>query len=249
MPGHTRGVRVALISDLHGNEVAVAAVRRELAHTAPDVVVCLGDVATLGARPREVLDAVADLGGPCILGNHDEFLLRPEKVHEYSEAPVIAEAVAWCRAELRAADFDRVATWIDGLELPLAAGVTLRVFHGSPRSNTEDLLATLPDDALADALATGRARVMAGGHTHLPLTRHHRGDLLVNPGSVGLPFLEHVARRPPTILDHAQYAVIDAAPGRVDVSLRRVALDRRALRAQAESAAHPLRDYLAAQYA
>jgi putative phosphoesterase len=242
-------MRVALVSDLHGNEVALAAVRRDIAHTGADLIACLGDVATLGARPREVLDAVADLGGPCLLGNHDEFLLRPELVRTYSEVPVIADAVAWCIAELRAGDLARVDAWARDVAIDLGDGAQLLLFHGSPRSNIENLLATTPAEALDEALAGRRARVMAGGHTHLQMVRQHRGDLLVNPGSVGMPIREFAAGRAPTVLDHAEYAVVDGAGGDVTVTLRRVALDRRALRAQAESAAHPLRGYLAAQYA
>lgn len=192
-------MRVALVSDLHANPVAIAAVRRDITHSGADLTVCLGDVATLGARPREVLDEVAALGGPCVLGNHDEFLFRPELVRAYNEAPVIA---------------------------------------------------TTPAEQLDEALDGRRACVMAGGHTHLQMVRQHRGDLLVNPGSVGMPIREYAAGGPPAILDHAEYATIDADDaGGVAVTLRRVALDRRALRAQAESAAHPLRAYLAAQYA
>ncbi len=249
MRGILSTMRVALVSDLHANELALAAVRRDIARAGADLIVCLGDVATLGARPRELIDAVADLGGPCILGNHDEFLLAPELVRTYSEVPVIVDAVDWCRAELRADDFARVRTWVRDLELELDGGARLLLFHGSPRSNTEDLLATTPPEALDEALAGRRACVMAGGHTHLQLVRQHHGDLLVNPGSVGMPIRDHAAGQAPVLLDHAEYALVDAAADEVNVSLRRVALDRRALRAQAESTDHPLRGYLAAQYA
>jgi predicted phosphodiesterase len=113
----------------------------------------------------------------------------------------------------------------------------------------EDLLATTPAADLDAALAGRAATAMAGGHTHLQMLRQHRGILLLNPGSVGLPFREHVAGRPPTILPHAEYAIVAADRGDVSVALHRVALDRAALRAQAEACAHPLRAMLAAQYA
>jgi putative phosphoesterase len=237
-------VRVALISDLHGNELALAAVRRHIAQLGVDRVVCLGDCATLGARPREVLDHLRDMGAPCILGNHDEFLLDPSLVRSYNEAPIIADAVAWCIDQLRPEDLAFVRGFARELELDLD-GTRLALFHGSPRSNTEDLLATTPADDLDRALDGRRAPVMAGGHTHLQMVRQHRGALVVNPGSVGMPFVEHAAGREPRILDHAELAVLDGA----SVSLHRVPLDRRALRAQAESAAHPLRAALSAQYA
>jgi putative phosphoesterase len=240
-------VRAALISDLHGNELALAAVRKRIAELGADLTICLGDCATLGARPREVLDHVRDLGGPCILGNHDEFLFAPELVAKYTEAPIIEEAVAWCTAELRASDLDLVKSFARETSVDLD-GVQLLLFHGSPRSNTEDLLATTLAHDLDRALDGRIAPLMAGGHTHLQMLRQHKGSLIVNPGSVGMPIREYAFKRAPVVLDHAELALIDAGPKGVSVTLHRVPLDRRALRAQAESANHPLRDALAANY-
>ena len=235
-------MRVALISDLHGNELALAAVLRAIE---ADRIVCLGDTATLGARPREVLAMLRDAGIPCILGNHDEFLLDPPLIRRYTEAPIVVDAVDWCRAELPASDLDFVRTFARELTIELGDGAQLSLFHGSPRSNTEDLLATTPAEQLDTALDGHTTAIMAGGHTHLQMLRQHRGQLLVNPGSVGMPFREYAAGQAPTILPHAEYAIVSAG----GVSLHRVELPRAALRAQAESAAHPLRAPLAAQYA
>jgi len=238
--------RVGLISDLHGNAVALRAVLAELRGV--DRIVCLGDCATLGPHPREVLALLRDAAIPCVLGNHDDFLLDAALVQTYTQAPIIADAVAWCTDQLSADDLAFVRTFVPGLTIELG-GATLALFHGSPRSHMEDLLATTPDDALDDALGGLRATVMAGGHTHLPMLRQHHGALLVNPGSVGLPIERYVAGRAPTVLAHAEYAIIDEDRGHVSVTLRRVALDRAQLRAANASVAHPLRDDLARQYA
>lgn len=241
-------MRVALISDLHGNELAVAEVLRRARSLGVDQVVCLGDVATLGARPREVLAMVTEACGTRILGNHDEFLLDAALIERYTELPIIRAAVDWTRAELSTAELETIRGFAREATIDLGGGATLHVFHGSPRSNMEDLLATTPAEVLDEALAGRRATVLAGGHTHVPLVRQHRGALLVNPGSTGLPFLDQVRGRPPVVLDHASFALVEASGGAVAVTIERVALDRAALRAQATSVAHPLRDYLAAQY-
>jgi predicted phosphodiesterase len=240
---------VALISDLHANELALDAVLAAIAGAGCDLTVCLGDVATLGARPREVSARLRDLGAPCLLGNHDEFLLAPRLVHDYAQVPIVIDAVDWCRAELGAADLEWVAGFARELEVDLGGGDRLQLFHGSPRSNMEDLLATTPDDQLDAALDGRAATVMAGGHTHLQMVRQHRGALLVNPGSVGMPFKAYVAGRAPEVLDHAEFAIVAREHTGVSVTLHRVALDRAALRDQAGSADHPLRPMLTAQYA
>jgi putative phosphoesterase len=242
-------MRVALISDLHGNELALEAVLADLARGGADELVCLGDVATLGPRPRAVLARLRALGCRCIMGNHDEFLIDPPLIQRYTEAPIIVQAVDWCRAQLDADELDFVRGFARGFELELGGGATLLLFHGTPRSHMEDLLATTPADEV-DRLLDGRhATVMAGGHTHVQMLRQHRGMLLVNPGSVGLPFREHVGGGPPTILAHAEYAIVEARDGVVAVALRRVALDRAALREAAAASDNPLAPLLRAQYA
>ena len=128
-------------------------------------------------------------------------------------------------------------------------GATLGLFHGSPRSHMEDLLATTTTGDLDLALGERRATVMAGGHTHIQMVRQHRGTLLVNPGSLGLPFETYVSGGPPKILAHAEYATIEATDGSVGVTLHRVPLDRgQQLIAEVERWDNPLQSYLLQQY-
>jgi hypothetical protein len=74
------------------------------------------------------------------------------------------------------------------------------------------------------------------------MLRQHDGTLLVNPGSVGLPFQSFVNGGPPTILPHAEYAIVESVRGAVSVELRRVPLDRAALRRAIEAWDNPLRE-------
>ncbi len=240
--------RVALISDIHSNLVALRAVLADIRRTGADQIICLGDVATLGPQPKAVIEILGELGCPCILGNHDEFLLDPELVHAYSESPGVIASIDWSRGLLSAEDFAFLRDFDHGLALPLGRNATLQLFHGSPRSNMEDIVAATPAETL-DAMLDGiAATVLAGGHTHLQMARQHHGDLVVNPGSVGLAFKDYVAGGVPTILPHAEYAVIEEAGGTIAVSLRRVPLDRDALcRAQREID-HPLSGFLLRQY-
>ena len=89
---------------------------------------------------------------------------------------------------------------------------------------------------------------MAGGHTHIQMLRQHHGHLLVNPGSVGLAFKDYVSGGPPTILSHAEYAIVQEDGGTIEISLRRVPLDRDSLREASRRSDHPLREFLLQQY-
>jgi len=241
-------MRVALISDLHGNAVALDAVLRDISRVGVDRTVCLGDTATLGPAPLEVLTVLRELAIPCIEGNHDAFLLDPALVRTYTEAPPIVAAVDWCRSELPSWAIDFIRGFLPGLDLDLGGGASLKLFHGTPRSHMEDLLATTPPEQLEEMLSTERATVMAGGHTHVQMLRQHRGTLIVNAGSVGAPFKEFVEHRPPTILAHAEYATVEASAGGVQVTLRRVAVDKRALWQAASASSNPLGRMLAQNY-
>jgi putative phosphoesterase len=242
-------MRVALISDLHGNRLALEAVLAHIARVGVDRIVCLGDVATLGPQPEWVIDRLADLGCACILGNHDEFLFEPELIRSYTEAPIVVQAVDWCRETVSPRAIERVRAYCRSLRIELDGAGELFLFHGSPRSHMQDILATTPPDELDTLLDGAQATVLAGGHTHIQMLRQHRGMLLVNPGSVGMPFKQYVAGRTPEILAHAEYAIVDGGAGGVTVTLQRVALDKAALRAQAAAVAFPLGPALQQMYA
>jgi putative phosphoesterase len=242
-------VRVALISDLHGNEHALSAVLADIDRRGVDLVACLGDVATLGPRPTEVLALVHERCAVRILGNHDEFLFDPELARAYTDAPVVLDAIDWARDAIDPALIDVVRGYARDARIALSDEVSLYLFHGTPRSNQEDLLATTAPSTLDTMLEGHHATVMACGHTHVQMLRQHTGTLIVNPGSVGMPFREVADGRVPVLLPrHAEYALVEARGAAVEVSLHRVPLDLEALRASVQGSTMPLAPGLLAQY-
>lgn len=241
-------MRIALISDLHGNALGLDAVLADIERRGADRIVCLGDVATLGPRPAEVLARLRELGCACILGNHDEFLLDPSLVAAYTKAPIIGESIEWARARLRPEDVDYVRSFERCLRIELEGEASLLAFHGTPDSNVTDLLATTPALDVDEMLAGQHANVMTAGHTHIQMLRQHRGTLIVNPGSVGMPFQEYVGGKPPHILPFAEYAIVDSSARNISVSLQRIALDTRELAAAARAVDNPMSSWLASMY-
>lgn len=237
-------MRLALISDLHGNELALDAVLADARNVGFDEIVCLGDVATLGPRPSQVIGRLRDLGCPCVMGNHDEFMLDPALVRTYTEFPQVLQSVDATRESLSPGEREFIAGFHRMLTFD---GVLL--YRGTPRSNMEDLLSVTPPDRVDEMLDGHGAKVLAGGHTHLQMLRQHRGRLIVNPGSLGQPFREFVSGGPPTILPHAEYAIVDVRGSGVSVDLRRVSLDRNALASQIDGWDNPLAASLRANYA
>jgi predicted phosphodiesterase len=183
-----------------------------------------------------------------VLGNHDAFMFDDELIRTYSEVPIVVNAVEWCRERLSAEEIDFLRTFETSISLELAPAVKALLFHGSPRSHMEDLLATTDPDELDRCLGETDATVLAGGHTHIQMMRQHHGMLLVNPGSVGMPFKEFVGGRAPEIMPYAEYAIVDANGPTVQVSLRRVQVDKSLLRREAEASSNPICRSLELQY-
>jgi predicted phosphodiesterase len=236
-------VRIVLISDLHANAIALEAVLTDAARAGYDELVCLGDVATLGPRPTEVLARLKDLGCRNIMGNHDEFMLDAALIHSYSESALLASSV---EATLGLSEDD--LAFLRTFERTISLDDVF-LFHGTPRSNMEDLLATTPAEHVDEMLDGRDARVFAGGHTHLQMLRQHRGMLIANTGSVGMPFREYAAGGPPVVMPFAEYAIVERRGADVGVHLRRVSLDPRTLASQVDGWDNPLARPLMASYA
>ena len=240
--------RIALISDLHGNAIALREVLRSIDEHGVDEIVCLGDVATLGVAPSEVIDTLQRLGCRCIMGNHDDYILDSGLAQTHTDLTMIIEAIDWCRDQLSPEQIEFVRGFGEGFKLPLGRDRWLALFHGSPSSNMVDLLADTPADVFDQQLGSDRAAVMAGGHTHIQMLRQHGGTLVVNPGSVGAPFREFVNRGPPEVLAHAEYASVEARGGEISISLHHVSLDRDELARAAGATANPMRSEFLAAY-
>ena len=175
---------LALVSDIHGSDDALAAVVAELEESGIERAVCLGDAVQGGDQPREVLDRLAALGWPVILGNADAFLLE---VPEDSPEPLTEAHLTkreWTLAQLDERHLEQIRSFAPTLDVELDDAFTLRAFHGSPRSFDDVILPQTPDGEVEHLLGGSGVDVLAGGHTHIQWTRYVDGALFVNPGPV-----------------------------------------------------------------
>jgi predicted phosphodiesterase len=197
----------ALLADIHGNMQALGAVLDELSGLGISDGVVLGDVAQGGDEPAAVLDCLADLGWPVVLGNADHFLLEipTETNEEIREEQLVRRD--WSLSQLESRHLDQIRSFP-----PTYERGQLLAFHGSPRHFEDVLLPTTED--LTPWRAAGFP-LLAGGHTHFQWTTRVDDAVYVNPGSVGIPVHRWNDRRR---LDHAEYAIVDG----VSVEFRRV---------------------------
>jgi predicted phosphodiesterase len=181
-------VPLALVSDIHGNDTALAAVVAELERLGIDQVVCLGDAVQRGDQPREVLDRLSALGWPVILGNADDFLLEVPDDSPESITEAQLERRRWTLSQLESHHLEQIRSFAPTLDIELDGGLTLRAFHGSPQSYDDVQLPETADAQAEQRWGGSGVDLLAGGHTHLQWTRTVDGALYVNPGSVGFAY-------------------------------------------------------------
>ena len=189
-------MRVAVISDIHGNEHALTAVLEDVDSAAPDALWCLGDVVGYGPAPNEccaLLDGRTDV---CLVGNHDLVVLGKLDVGDFNGDA--AAAAVWTRDVLD----DAARAFLGPLE-PSAELEGAQLIHASPRDPVWDYV--LSAEVAYACLALTQAPVVLVGHSHIALgiglvasdlvggaapagtQLELEGRWLLNPGSVGQP--------------------------------------------------------------
>lgn len=177
-------MRIAMLSDIHGNVVALEACLADLERQGgADNIVAAGDLCLDGPRPTRALRRLHEIGAHCIRGNTDRYLVSEslDGLAEGERAQLI-----WTREQLG----ERWLAWLRELPESLRFGEgeeELLVVHANPTNDEEHLWPDADDATLERLIGTEAARTIAFGHLHLPYVRLWRNRLLVNVASVGIP--------------------------------------------------------------
>jgi predicted phosphodiesterase len=238
-------MRVALVSDMHGNAVAFRAALADLEVVEPDLIVSLGDVAQGGPQPVEVVELLRGLDCRCVYGNSDEFLLEldlgaEEDTLDAERKARILEIGRWSQAQLGDEGLSFLRGFEPTVEVDLG-GLRLVCCHATPSSNEEVVLPSTPPEEIPVA-----GDVVAAGHVHLQWLRRVRGTLWLCAGSVGLAW-ENADDEVP-FLPWSEYAVLTADSGRVSVEFRRIPFDVEQLLEAARATDFPDVERWAAQW-
>ena len=239
-------LQTAILSDIHGNLVALKAVLSDIERKKVKRFVCLGDVAANGPQPREVIELLRNAKCPCVMGNTDEALAKnlPEEFGEEltEDRMRMEELDAWTRKQLTTSHRSYLSTFRPIITLRSRNGPIFQFYHGSPRSNIEGISITTPDDEVASRLEGRRADLFAGGHTHAQMFRRFRASVSLNPGSVGLPFEKDSSGkiRNPT---RAEYALASFAEQALNVELLSIPYHLSDLRTAVRNSGMPAPDW------
>lgn len=242
-------MRIAFISDIHGNFTALQAVLADIKSQNADQIICLGDTVTLGPQPKEVLNTLRELNCVLIKGNHDMVVLDPEEAEKYEITEHLIPDLYWCRERLTRDDLNFIEMFKSTYEIKLPNGVTILCFHGSPLSTTDLIQSTTPAELLDKYFEGHIADVFIGGHSHIQMYRRHGDTLVLNSGSVGNAFTyAYSPGNVPSLLPWAEYTIISQNENYLDVDLRRVYFDTAELIKLVRQSGLPGTDWWLRQY-
>lgn len=179
-------MRIAVISDIHGNQVALEAVLRDLGRRpAVDQIVIAGDLCLNGPRPREVLEMVRELNCPVLQGNVDAQIVS----NVLEKGTKKRNIIAWTREQIGQEGIDYLASLPFSHLVVNPQGSDLLVVHANPLDQEDAIFPTSPDSMLEHLLGGLQPTIgaLAFGHLHISYTRQWRNILLVDVGSCGLP--------------------------------------------------------------
>lgn len=235
-------MKIIFISDIHANVIAFESVLADIKKLSADRIVFLGDASTLGVRPVETLDLLESINCDCIMGNHDEFMYQPEKIHQYTNNKLVLDTVEWSRSRHLERNITFLKTFKDQIEIDVSPRLSIFCYHGSPLSNMENVSHNSSLDSFSSLFGGKKDRVFIGGHTHVQMIRNERGTRIVTSGSVGQPFIGY--SMPPVKHPWAEYTVITAQGRTYNIELRQVETDSVAVNREILSSDSPMNDFI-----
>ncbi|HKD74120.1 MAG TPA: metallophosphoesterase family protein [Ktedonobacterales bacterium] len=246
-------MRIAVISDIHGNAVALESVLSDLQRDPVDRVVCLGDAIQGGPQPAEVVAQLRALACPVVMGNADAWLLSGI---ESGNEPVSAEQEAvrqWSLSRLSEDDRAFITSFTPTVTVSLPGGRSLLAFHGSPVSFDDILLPETPQEEFARIYGPFAPAILTGGHTHLQHLRRLGETFYFNPGSVGVAYDRHQPDpdQPggvPHLDSWAEYAVLEVTEERTALTFRRVPYPAESIIQAALRSGRPFADRYVQEY-
>lgn len=179
-------MRIAIIADIHGNQVALEAVLEHIAQQqAIDTLVVAGDLCLNGPHPQEVLETLQALHCPVIQGNVDVDVVtqRPKKGTKKRDI------IDWTREQIGEAGINYLDTLPTSHLVTNPNGSDVLVVHANPLNQEDTIFPTVTDKELERLLGNVPSTVgaIAFGHLHITYQRRWRHLLLLDAGSCGLP--------------------------------------------------------------
>jgi putative phosphoesterase len=222
-------MRIAVISDMHGNDFAFGVVEDDIKNQDVDQIVCLGDAVQGGPQPAEVVQRLRRLNCPVVMGNADSWLVSGVQTADEGIPPErlakMEEVRNWSLSRLTEEDLALIAEFQPTVRINLKNGLDLLCFHGSPVSFDDVILPDAPEPDFQRLLGPYATHILTGGHTHAQQIRRIGELFFFNPGSVGFAYNHNQLPDQFFADPWAEYAILTVENGQVGLEFRRVPFD------------------------
>lgn len=214
-------MKIAVISDIHGNMTALEPVVEDIKRNNCDKVLCLGDLAMAGPQPRAVIDYIRNQKDWVVIqGNTDKLIsdFSPELFRDVQEKfPLMAQALADDVIFIEDDKKEYLHNLPPQKEIEVE-GLKILLVHGSPRKNNEDILPGMKIEQIEEIIKGTDADIILCGHTHMPAGyQTSTKQTVINVGSVGRPMTEDLK---------ACYLILDINHGGFSAEHRLLDYDR-----------------------
>jgi len=244
-------MRIAVFSDIHGNNFALDHMLADIKNQRIDQFVCLGDAIQGGPQPKETVERLRELNCRIVMGNADAWLLTGVETGEELPPDHLKKLEAvrqWSLTKLGNEDRAFISTFQPTVTISLEKDLDLLCFHGSPTSFDDVMLPHDAQEVFEKYLGAYKDKVLTGGHTHAQQIRRHGKFFFFNPGSVG----RAISHYQPDGQSHndpwADYAILTAENGQIGLEFRRIPFDVNELIRIYRNSGRPLAEETIEQY-
>jgi putative phosphoesterase len=180
-------MQIGVLSDIHGNDIALEAVLSDAASMGVDHLLILGDIVGYYYNPDKVLTQLQDWSYDMIAGNHEQMMKQSMTDNEYLEKVTrqYGSGIKVALQKLTAEQIDYLGD-LSEYKNVILDNVNIGLYHGSPRDNDEYIYPDANHDLLRQISRVQNEYILMG-HTHYPMCAHIDNHTLLNPGSVGQP--------------------------------------------------------------
>lgn len=182
-------MRIAFLSDIHGNAIALDAVLEDIKHRKVDRVVILGDLCYRGPEPKRALELVKELNTEVIKGNADEWIVKGVQHGEVPEhvLEIMNKEREWTLAKLDDESINYLKNLPQELNIEIE-GLKIHTYHATPHSLFEVVSPNETEYNIVKNMMIEEADIYVYAHIHKSYIRYINGKCIINTGSVGLPF-------------------------------------------------------------
>jgi putative phosphoesterase len=245
-------MHIAIISDMHGNDLAFEAVEADIQGQKIDQVVCLGDAVQGGPQPSSVVQRLRRLNCPVVMGNADAWLISGVETADEGIPPErlkkMGEIRTWSLSQLTDDDCAFISNFQPTVTINLEDGLDLLCFHGSPTSFDHVILPAIPEEEFQKFLGAYADHILTGGHTHAQQIRRIGNNFFFNPGSVGFAYSHNQPDDQFYADPWAEYAILTAQNSQIGLEFRRVPFDPKELIRIYTQSGRPFAEDAIAQY-